>query len=148
MLYRECVVAVIVSPEGQVFAGMRTDRDGVWQLPQGGVDTGESPKEAVIRELQEEIGCSDVIIREISSEKITYDFPSDLDVPIAKKFRGQTQTWFLMEFGRGANPSLENSDHEFQALAWKSIQDLIEGAVDWKRAAYIEGFKSLGLVGD
>jgi len=143
--YRECVVAVIRSEDGKIFCGERSDRPGVWQLPQGGVDTGETHEGALFRELQEEIGCCDVKVELTLKDKISYDFPENLAAPIAKKFRGQIQTWYLLSFLDGANPSLEDSDGEFSNFAWKTPKELIDGVVAWKRSAYELGFKKLKI---
>ena len=146
--YRECVVAVIINEDGQVFSGERGDRPGIWQLPQGGVDEGESPLEAVFRELREEIGSDEVSVLKQFPEKISYDFPAHLNAPIAKKYRGQVQTWFLMKFNSDASPSIEKSDKEFSALSWKTPRELLDGIVQWKIEAYQKGFTGFNLLGD
>ena len=144
--YRECVVAVIVNEEGAVFSGERADRPGIWQLPQGGVDEGEIPEDAVLRELREEIGSDEVEILKVLPDKISYEFPDSLKAAIAQKYRGQTQTWFLMRFKEGASPSIEKSDKEFAALSWRKPDDLLAGIVSWKEEAYKLGLSALNLI--
>lgn len=145
-VYRACVVAVIEGDDGRLFVGERQDRPGVWQLPQGGIDQGESAEEALLRELREEIGCDEVTIEKKLNKSISYDFPSDLHAPIAKKYRGQEQIWFHLKFKEGAQPSLEKSDHEFRQLDWKTADELLDNIVDWKRGAYESGFKKLNII--
>ncbi len=141
--YRACVVAVIINEHGQVFAGERADKPGVWQLPQGGIDDGESPTDTLFRELQEEIGCNDVEIIAQLDEKITYDFPTDMDTRISRQFRGQIQDWFLVKFKPHAVADLSVADGEFRDLAWKTAEELTASIVYWKQAAYKKGFQGL-----
>ena len=99
--YRKNVAAVILSPtypnKCEFFIAHRTDIKNAWQFPQGGIDEGESPQDALKRELLEEIGCNDVEILGEYPEWITYDFP-----PTARgkcyPFDGQTQKYFLVPF--------------------------------------------------
>lgn len=143
--YRPCVVAVIRNQLGQVLAGERSDAGGAWQLPQGGIDPGEEPDEALVRELREEIGSDRVRIVQRSAAWIRYDFPEQMSRDIMKKFRGQEQMWYLLEFQSGFTFDLKAADGEFQNLKWMPVKDLIEGIIDWKKAAYIEGFQALGI---
>ena len=143
--YRDCVVAVIQRPDGCVFAGQRSDRDNVWQLPQGGVEPGESPEQAVRRELLEEIGTASVETIMVCNEPIFYDFPPGMQAPIAKQFRGQKQVWFLLKFTQAARPDLSNSDGEFKALDWREPSVLLAGVVEWKKTAYERGFAAFNL---
>ena len=144
--YRDCVVAVILNEKGLVFAGERSDRPGVWQLRQGGVDPGETAEIAVLRELREEIGTNDVEILESCQEKISYDFPPDMSAPIAKKFSGQVQQWFLLKFNEGARPDLSVSDGEFSDLGWRRPDELLKTVVSWKLDAYKTGFTAFSLL--
>jgi putative (di)nucleoside polyphosphate hydrolase len=137
--YRDCVVAVIRNQEGQVLAGERADAKGAWQLPQGGVDEGESADQALFRELREEIGTDQLQVVRKLSETIHYDFPADMDSGPARKYRGQKQTWYLLELLPGAVPNLDISDHEFQDIKWMKPDLLVQGIVPWKQAAYRSG---------
>lgn len=144
--YRDCVVAVIRNNQGLVLAGERADAKGAWQLPQGGVDAGESADEALFRELREEIGTDRLQILRKLSEMICYDFPAEMDAGPARKYRGQQQTWYLLELLPDGVPNLEVSDGEFQGIKWMKPNDLLSGIVPWKQAAYRAGLEALGLL--
>ncbi len=144
--FRPCVVAVIRDAKGQVLAGERSDRPGAWQLPQGGIDPGEEPEEALMRELQEEIGSDGLCIRSRSGDWIRYNFPETVNREMLQDFQGQQQIWFLLEFLPGKGPDLSLSDGEFRDVRWMKPQELIEGIVEWKREAYRLGFAALGLL--
>jgi putative (di)nucleoside polyphosphate hydrolase len=144
--YRDCVVAVIRNQQGQVLAGERTDAKGAWQLPQGGVDAGESADEAVFRELREEIGTDRLQVLRKLPDLICYEFPADMVAGPALKYRGQQQTWYLMELLPDGVPNLEISDGEFQDLKWMQPDTVLKGIVAWKQAAYRSGLQALGLL--
>src|SRR5689334_19905954 len=95
--YRPCVVAVIKNKNGHVLAGERADCKGAWQLPQGGIDPGETAETALFRELREEIGTDRVRILQRLPQAITYEFPASMQRQGLKAFRGQSQDWFLLE---------------------------------------------------
>ncbi len=141
--YRPCVVAVIRNQDGQVLAGERADCKGAWQLPQGGIDPGETAETALFRELREEIGTDRVRILQRLPQAITYEFPVSMQRQGLKAFRGQIQDWFLLELIDTAMPDLSLSEGEFQNLSWMEANSLIEGIVVWKREAYIEGLSAL-----
>ncbi len=144
--YRDCVVAVIRDAKGQLLVGERADHAGAWQLPQGGIDEGESAEEALFRELREEIGTDRLKVLKKLPNFIRYDFPSDMKSGPAMKYRGQQQAWFLLELLPDGVPNLELSDGEFQGLKWTTVSELLSGVVPWKRAAYGEGLRGFGLV--
>ena len=98
--YRPSVLAVFLRSDGKVLLGMRSDI-GCWQFPQGGVDPGENAEQALYREMQEELGCSDFSILKRSSDEIRYDFPETIKAKIAKKYKGQQQQWFLCRYDEG-----------------------------------------------
>ncbi len=142
--YRPCVVAVIKNQKGQLLAGERADCKGAWQLPQGGIDPGESSEIALLRELREEIGTDQVRIIKRLTTPITYEFPESLTREGLKAFRGQTQDWFLLELiDETVMPDLSLSEGEFQSLRWMRPEELIEGIVSWKKHAYERGLKAL-----
>jgi putative (di)nucleoside polyphosphate hydrolase len=143
--YRRNVGAVLFNPAGLVFVARRavqpgrTSGAGGWQLPQGGLDEGEDPAEAVLRELAEEIGTSDVTILAEHPEWLSYDLPPEA----AKhswggKYRGQTQKWFALRF-RGADSDIRldaEQPPEFDAWRWAELAELPGLAVGFKRPIY------------
>jgi putative (di)nucleoside polyphosphate hydrolase len=144
--YRDCVVAVIRDKQGLVLAGERSDAKGAWQLPQGGVDAGESPDEALFRELREEIGTDRLQVLRKLPDLITYEFPLDMNSGPARQYRGQQQTWYLMEFLSDGAPNLEISDGEFQDIKWMQAALLVRNIVPWKQMAYRSGLQALGFL--
>lgn len=143
--YRRCVVAVVTDEKGRFLVGERARQPGAWQFPQGGVEAEESHREGLVRELEEEVGCGAVEILREGQVDVTYDFPPDLNVPIAANYRGQTQRWFLVRFLPGKGPRLEKSDGEFQAVRWVQLNEVMSLIVPFKQEAYREGLKSIGL---
>lgn len=137
--YRRGVGAVLLDRRGLVFVGRRIDTPGeAWQLPQGGIDDGERPKVAVLRELEEEIGTADaeIIAR---TPWLTYDFPAELRPLIWHgRYRGQKQRWYALRFrGRDADIRLDASPHpEFDAWRWVPLHELPALAVGFKRPLY------------
>ena len=100
--YRPCVGLVLVNRDGRVFAGQRIDNpEPAWQMPQGGIDEGEAPLEAALRELGEETGIPADAVEVVAEtpDWIPYDLPAELVPRLWKgRFRGQRQRWFLMRF--------------------------------------------------
>jgi putative (di)nucleoside polyphosphate hydrolase len=139
--YRPCVGLVIANPAGAVFAGKRIDTAAdAWQMPQGGIDKGEAPVEAALRELAEETGIPPHAV-EIEAETpdwLTYDLPHELVPKIWKgRFRGQKQRWFLLRF-RGPDTMIDiaRPHPEFREWAWVTPDELIDRIVPFKRATY------------
>ena len=93
--YRPCVGVMLANAEGGIFVGQRRDRDtDAWQMPQGGIDAGETPVQAALRELGEETGLTPDKVRIVAETEawLTYDLPHDLVPNIWKgRFRGQEQ---------------------------------------------------------
>lgn len=144
--FRPCVVAVIQNEKGQVLAGERTDQAGSWQLPQGGIDPGESPLTAVLREMHEEIGSNALDVVQNHGEWIRYYFPPEFATGRMAKWAGQEQQWFLLKFKPGESAHLELSEGEFSALKWLSPKELLDGIVYWKKDAYLLGLTIFGLL--
>ncbi len=140
------MVAVFTNSMGQVLACQRSDVKTAWQLPQGGIEPGESALNALYREMREEIGCDDFkIIKEVA-RPINYRFPDELASRMAKKWLGQSQIWFLCKFDDGQGPDLSKGDGEFSDCDWRDPNSLVQHIIEWKRAAYIEGFQKLGMI--
>ena len=143
--YRPCVVVVFTNENNQILVCERSDVPGAWQLPQGGIEPGESALNAVYREMREELGCDRFHITKEASGLVKYRFPEGLDAPISKKWIGQSQAWFRAKFEPGFAPDLAKADGEFSAIDWRDFEVAIKNIVDWKRAAYSEGLRKLGF---
>lgn len=113
-----------------------------WQMPQGGIDRGESPIEAACRELGEEVGTSKALLLRETSGWITYEVPPDQQpVHWKGRWRGQAQKWFALAFtGRDGDVDLAAADDphgpEFDSWKWTSARELLDEIVPFKRAVY------------
>jgi putative (di)nucleoside polyphosphate hydrolase len=139
--YRPCVGVVLINRDGRVFAGQRLDNPGpAWQMPQGGIDAGEEPLAAALRELAEETGVApgSVELLDETPDWITYDLPAELVPRVWKgRFRGQKQRWFLLRFlGEDAEVDIATRHPEFSRWAWMAPEELIQAIVPFKRATY------------
>jgi putative (di)nucleoside polyphosphate hydrolase len=143
--YRDNVGAVLFDRGGRVFLARRADLPnaegaaGGWQLPQGGIDGNEDPRDAVLRELSEEIGTDRAEIIGEHPDWLTYDLPPDLvGVALHGRFRGQRQRWFALRFtGTDADIRLDRDPHpEFDAWRWGRLAELPALAVSFKRPIY------------
>ncbi len=150
--YRRGVGAVLLNDKGLVFVGKRIDMPSkYWQMPQGGIDDGEKPKQAVIRELAEETGITKVDIIAKSSSWLTYDLPDELVGKVWKgKYRGQKQRWFALRFtGKDKDINLKATDHpEFFKWKWVRMDRLPSIIVPFKRKLYkdiVAEFSHLGV---
>lgn len=150
--YRPNVAAVVVSAkypfQCELFIASRSDIEGAWQFPQGGIDEGETPKEALFRELEEEIGTSDVEIICEYPEWLQYDFPQK----IAQKmypFDGQSQKYFLVRLKENAKVNLATKEPEFCEFKFVSLDEVFEYITFFKRPVYkqvLEYFKKEGYL--
>lgn len=144
--YRPCVGIVLVNTEGYVFAAKRTDTSNAWQMPQGGIDAGEEPDTAALRELWEETGVKSeqVTIEAVTPDWVAYDLPLDLVGKVWKgKYRGQKQLWYLMRFsGSDSDINIETEHPEFTEWQWMSPDDIIDNIVPFKRGTYVQVFNT------
>lgn len=148
--YRRCVGVMVLNKDGRVWAGRRIkvpngEMEGaslLWQMPQGGIDDGEDPDTAALRELYEETGIRTVSLLAEAPDWINYDLPPHLvGVALKGKYRGQSQKWFAYRFlGNESeiaiNPPPGGHTAEFDAWAWKDIDELPDLIVPFKREVY------------
>ncbi len=139
--YRLGVGIMLLNRDNRVFVGRRIDTPGEhWQMPQGGIDDGESPRQASLRELAEEAGTDKARIIAESGGWLTYDLPADLSPLVwGGGYRGQRQKWFAMRF-TGADEDIRLDAHkpEFDAWKWLAPEDLPRFIVSFKRQLYLD----------
>ena len=139
--YRPAVGIMLVNPAGLAFVGRRIDMPvglAAWQMPQGGIDPGESPRDAAFRELKEEVGTDKAEILAETEGWLHYDLPADIASRMWKgRWRGQRQKWFLMRFtGMDADIDPATEHPEFDAWEWVAPERLPELIVPFKRQLY------------
>jgi len=147
--YRPCVGIMLLNRQGRVFIGKRLDQtvEG-WQMPQGGIDPGEEPRQAALRELQEEVGTARVEIIGEMGDWITYDLPPHLvGIAFHGRFKGQRQKWFCLRFlGEDSEINLHTHEPEFSDWKWVDLDALPGLIVPFKRDTYravIAAFRGL-----
>jgi putative (di)nucleoside polyphosphate hydrolase len=147
--YRPCVGAMILNGEGLVLVGRRTggpenaDRGHEWQMPQGGIDEGEDPFEAALREVYEETNIRSITLLAEAPAWYSYDIPDAIaGKGWTRKYRGQTQKWFAFRFTGPeseidiASPGGGRHKPEFEAWRWEPMARLPELIVPFKRPVY------------
>lgn len=147
--YRKGVGIFLLNKNKQVWVGKRLDvKNNFWQMPQGGIDSGESEKEAMMRELLEEIGTNNIKIIGTSKEWLSYNIPKELVKKIWKgRYLGQSQKWFACRFvGKENEINLNTRNPEFTDWKWIKPQLLMKSVIPFKRELYkkiLEIFKDL-----
>ena len=145
--YRPAVGVMLLNRQGLVFVGKRIDQtvEG-WQMPQGGIDKGEEPREAVMRELKEETGTDKARIIAEMPDWVTYDLPPHLvGVAFHGKYRGQRQKWFAMRFtGKDSDIDLHAHEPEFSGWKWLAVEELPQVIVPFKRDSYAKVVAAFG----
>jgi putative (di)nucleoside polyphosphate hydrolase len=147
--YRPCVGAMVFNAKGRVFVGKRIDQSiEAWQMPQGGIDAGETPQQTLRRELKEEIGTDHVETLREHPDWLTYDLPEHLlGVAWQGRYRGQRLKWFALRFlGADSEIDVKTPHQEFSEFKWIGIGDLLPLVVPFKRDIYakvIDAFRDL-----
>ena len=139
--YRPCVGLMLLNAEGMIFAGRRVDNpEDAWQMPQGGIDKGEEPETAALRELGEETGLSPehVALLRAHPQWLPYDLPRDLAAKLWKgRYRGQSQKWFALRLTAPDSAiNIHTAHPEFRDWKWMSPEELLEKIVIFKRPIY------------
>lgn len=147
MPYRMSAAVMLFNGDGRVWTGRRLPKWSgdsaahIWQMPQGGIDRGEAPVDAAVRELEEETGIRSVDVLAEMPGWLTYDLPAHLiGVALKGRYRGQRQKWFAMRFW-GDDSEIDigprnGKKAEFDRWAWRSPDQLPQLIVPFKRAVY------------
>jgi len=146
--YRLCVGLMVLNRAGRAFIGRRIggpehlDATHVWQMPQGGIDRGEDPWPAAVRELREETNISSVERMGEIADWLNYDIPPDIIGQAWNgRYRGQTQKWFALRFtGDNSEIDIEHPagghEPEFAEWRWEPLKNLPDLVVPFKRQVY------------
>ena len=149
--YRPCVGIMLLNRDNLVWIGRRIpkwERDGkdgnrLWQMPQGGIDEGETPEEAAYRELEEEAGTRNATILERTSGWLKYDLPPEaMGTALKGRYRGQKQKWFAMRFA-GSDSEIDIAPEkgekpEFDTWRWEPMENLPDLVIAFKRDVYTQ----------
>ncbi|MDD9908882.1 MAG: RNA pyrophosphohydrolase [Ahrensia sp.] len=160
--YRPCVGIMLLNKDGRVWVGRRmregnTEHSGspkLWQMPQGGIDEGEDPHPASLRELYEETGIHSVELLAQTEGWLIYNLPKSLwGIGLKGKYRGQKQKWFVYRFTGdeseiAINPPPDGHKAEFDDWRWAEFGELADLIVDFKRDIYEELVRRFGMFGN
>jgi putative (di)nucleoside polyphosphate hydrolase len=143
LAYRPCVGVMLLNPQGLIFAAQRIDSAvPAWQMPQGGIDPGENPGIAALRELEEEISVTPDLVAPLAETRdwLRYDLPPDLIPTIWNgRYRGQKQRWFLMRYqGRDDQINIATQHPEFSQWRWINADEMLAAIVPFKRDLYAQ----------
>jgi putative (di)nucleoside polyphosphate hydrolase len=149
--YRPCVGIALINRAGLVFIGRRRNKKQPehvapgheWQMPQGGIDEGEAPYRAALRELWEETNVSSVSLIAEAPDWYSYDLPGDVSKKAWRgRYQGQTQKWFAFRF-EGADAEIDidrpgggRHKPEFDAWRWEPMANLPDLIIPFKRPVY------------
>ena len=149
--YRPCVGIVLLNRDNLAWIGRRIpkweldgkDGNRLWQMPQGGIDEGESPEQAAYRELDEETGTRNATLLGQTEGWLKYDLPPEaIGSALKGRFRGQKQKWFAMRF-EGDDTEIDiapdkGEKPEFDAWRWEPLESLPDLVIPFKRDVYVE----------
>ncbi len=150
--YRHGVGVMLFNPAGLIFVAKRRDAakmpgNDAWQMPQGGIDRGEDPRAAALRELEEEIGTANAEIVAEARNWLLYDLPDELIGKLwGGRYRGQAQKWFAARF-LGTEAEIDLAKHhepEFSEWKWAPLERLPDLIVGFKRDLYAQLVAELG----
>lgn len=139
--YRPCVGIMLLNAENKVFVGARIDNTAeAWQMPQGGIDEGEEPYQAALRELREETSVTQVALIAALDDWLYYDLPAELVPKLwGGCYRGQKQKWFAMRLtAEDTHINIHTKNPEFRDWQWIAPEQLPELIVPFKKALYTD----------
>ncbi len=137
--YRAGVGVMLLNAQGEVFVAKRLDSTAeAWQMPQGGMDAGETPEQTAWRELAEETGVTKATLLAQSRDWLTYDLPDELIPKVwGGNYRGQKQKWFVMRLdGDDSHINIHTDHPEFSEWKWVPLRTLPDIIVPFKRTLY------------
>ncbi len=145
--YRPNVGIILANGKNQVFWGKRI-KQNAWQFPQGGIKHGETPEQAMFRELREEVGLQPCHVKILGRTRdwMRYDVPQHwVKREVRSHYRGQKQIWFLLRLvGRDCDVCLRATEHpEFDAWRWNNYWVEMDGVVEFKREVYCMALNEL-----
>jgi len=147
--FRPNVGIILCNAHNQVFWGKRI-REHAWQFPQGGINFGESPEQAMYRELMEEVGLKPEHVKILGRTKdwLRYEVPTTwIKREYRGSYKGQKQIWYLLRLvGRDSDVCLRASDHpEFDAWRWNDYWVPLADVIEFKRGVYESALNELAV---
>lgn len=145
--FRAGVALVVRRSDGKVLVCERSDNPGSWQLPQGGIDVGETPLQAAWRELEEEVGLakSDVLLIGEVSDWFVYEWPDSIrrSSKHGERRRGQAMRWFVFRVLDEDSCRVRVDGEEFTNWKWMTVDDLVDDVVGFRRDSYRRAFRAI-----